>query len=79
MGQFSATLRQALNLIKQKDPATSVFRELGRLQIPTSKFRSEGRKTLLKRCRELVTLERVYGRLFSVSIFPELAMVCGWR
>ena len=79
LGQFPATLRQALDLIKQKDPATGVFRELGCLRIPAGKFCSEARKALLKRCRELVVADRVYALLFSVSVFPDLATVCGWR
>ena len=79
LGRFPVTVRQALHLIKQKDPATGVFRELGRLRIREGKFRSEGRRILLQRCRELVTADRVYGWLFSVPVFPDLATRCGWR
>jgi len=79
LGQFPATLRKALGLIKQKDPATGIFRELGRLAVPARKWRSEARRALLKRCRELVAADRVYDLLFSVSVFPDLATACGWR
>jgi hypothetical protein len=78
LGHLPVTVRQALNLIKQKDPATGLFRALGRLQIRGAKFRSERRKLLLKRCRELVTVDRDYVRLFSASVFPDLATRCGW-
>jgi len=79
LGRFPVTVGQALNLIKQKDPSTDIFRALGRLRIRASKFRSEARKLLLQRCRELVTADPEYARLFSVSVFPELATRCGFR
>ena len=79
LGRFSVTVRQALNLIKQKDPSTDVFRALGRLRIRAGKFRSEARKVILQHCRELVTADRVYARLFTVSVFPDLATRCGFR
>ena len=79
LGRFPVTVRQALNLIKQKDPSTEIFRALGRLRIRAGKFRSEARKLILQRCRELVTADRDYARLFSVSVFPDLATRCGFR
>jgi hypothetical protein len=79
LGRFPVTVRQALNLIKQKDPSTDLFRALGHLRIRAGTFRSEARKRLLQGCRELVTADREYARLFSVSVFPELATRCGFR
>ena len=79
LGRFPVTVRQALNLIKQKDPSTAIFRALGCLRIGEGKFRSQARKVLLHRCRELVTADREYARLFGVSIFPELATGSGFR
>jgi hypothetical protein len=79
LGRLPLTVRQALNLIKQKDPSTGVFRALGGQRIREGKFRSEGRKIVLRRCHELVTMDRAYVRLFSASVFPDLAMRCGWR
>ena len=79
LGRFPLTVRQALNLIKQKDPSTGVFRALGRLRIRAGKFRSEARKLVLQRCRELVTADQDYARLFSASIFPDLATRSGFR
>jgi hypothetical protein len=79
LGGFPETVRQALNLIKQKDPSTKVFRALGDLRIRAGKFRSKTRRLVLQRCRELEIAEQVYARLFSVCVFPDLAMRCGWR
>jgi hypothetical protein len=79
LGHFAQTVRQALNLIKQKDPATGVFRALGGLRIREGKFRSQARKRVLRRCYELVTADRAYARLFTVSVFPGLATACGFR
>lgn len=79
LGRFPVTVRQALNLIKQKAPSTDVFRALGRLRIRAGKFRSEARKLLLQRGRELVTAEQEYARLFTASIFPDLATRSGFR
>jgi hypothetical protein len=78
LGQFPVTVRQALNLIGQKEPSTDVFRALGLLRIGAWKFRSAARKRLLQRCRELVTTDRIYTRLFGASVFPDLATRCGF-
>jgi hypothetical protein len=72
------TVRQALNLIKQKDPSTEIFRALGRLRIRAGKFRSEARKVILQHCGKLVTADQDYARLFSASIFPDLATGSGF-
>jgi len=79
LGRFPVTVRQGLNLIKQKDPSTDLFRALGRLRVREGKFRSEARRLILHRCLELVTMERVYARLFSASVFPDLATRSGFR
>ena len=79
LGRFPVTVRQALNLIKQKDSSTDVFRALGRLRIRAGKFRSEARKVILQHCGKLVTADQEYARLFSASIFPDLATRSGFR
>ena len=79
LGRFPVTVGQALNLIKQKDPSTDLFRALGRLRIRAGKFRSEARRLLLQRGRELATVDREYARLFSASVFPDLATRSGFR
>jgi hypothetical protein len=78
LGGFPETARQALLLIKQKDPSTGVFRALGGFHIRAGKYRSEGRKIVLQRCRGLVIADRAYARLFPASIFPGLATSCGF-
>jgi len=79
LGRFPLTVGQALNLIKQKDPSTGVFRVLACLRIRGDKYRSEARKALLQRCRALTLADGVYRNLFSASLFPDLATRCGWR
>jgi hypothetical protein len=79
LGGFPETVRQALHLIKQKDPSTGVFRQLGGLQLRKGKYRGEERKAMLQRCRALVITERAYAPLFHASLFPDLATRCAWR
>ena len=78
LGGFPETVRQALHLIKQKDPSTGVFRALGGIRIREGKYRSEARKAVLQRCRGLVIADRDYAPLFHGSIFPDLATRCGF-
>jgi hypothetical protein len=78
LGRLSVTARQALNLIKQKDPSTEIFRALGQLRIREGKYRSEARKRILLCCRALGIVDRVYARLFGKSVFPELATRSGF-
>jgi len=79
LGGLPVTVREALDLIKQKNPSTGLFRALGEARIGDSKFRSAERKLVLQRCRELMLANRVYRDLFGVSIFPDLATACGFR
>jgi len=79
LGHFPETVRQALLLLKQKDPSSGVFRALGALRIRPGKYRSEKRKGVLRRCGELALADRAYTPLFQASIFPELATRCGFR
>jgi len=78
LGRLPVTVREGLKLIKQKDPSTGLFRVLGGMPIRAAKFRSAERKIVLERCRGLVTMDRDYVRLFSVSVFPDLATRCGF-
>jgi hypothetical protein len=78
LGSLPATVRQALVLVKQKDPSTGIFRTLGTLRVAAHKFRSPPRQRILVRCLHLVHVESVYAALFGVSVFPELATGCGW-
>jgi len=78
LGGFPKTVRQALHLIKQKDPSTGVFRALGGLRIRKGKYRSEERKAVLQRCRAWGVAERAYVPLFHAALFPDLAIRCGF-
>lgn len=77
------TLACALDIIKQKDPATGIFRVLAALKIPRKKYRSEARKTTLLRCRAFLRVEKEFVRIFSMgakkfSIFPDFATALNW-
>ena len=78
LGSMPATACAALDVIKQKDPATGIFRALGALHVAARKYRSEGRRRVLMGCLELVSIDRVYAALFEVCVFPELATGAGW-
>jgi hypothetical protein len=79
LGGFPEMVRRALDLIKQKDPSSVLFRALGEHQFRGEKFRSQARKGVLQRCRELLLVEPVYAELFDVKIFPDLATGVGWK
>ena len=79
LGGFPETVRRGLDLIKQKDPSSTLFRALGGHQFRGEKFRSQARKGVLQRCRELLLVEPVYAGLFGVRILPDLATGVGWR
>jgi hypothetical protein len=67
---MSEAVRGALELIKQKDPSTGLFRELGQLAIRAGKYRSAARKKVLHRCRERLLVARAYRALFEADHFP---------
>jgi hypothetical protein len=79
LGGFPETVRRALDLIKQKDSSSALFRCLGGRQFRGEKFRSQARKGVLQRCRELLLVEPVYAESFDVRIFPDLATGAGWK
>lgn len=79
LGAFPETTRYALHLIKQKSPSTGLFRGLSMHRIGECKYRTLGRKRVLERCLSLLVACRVYAQLFGMSVFPELAMACGFR
>jgi hypothetical protein len=78
LGGVSETVCAALDLLKQKDPSTGVFRELGHLQIRAAKYRSAARKKVLQRCGERVLVARAYRDLFGVENFPVFATDFGF-
>lgn len=78
LGSLRRTLRTALDLIRQADPGTGLFRDLMRLRITPRKYRSEARREVLTTCRGLGMAEQRYARLFAASIFPDYATASGW-
>ncbi len=79
LDSFVAAERRMLDLIKQKDPSTGLFRALAGVRIREGKYRGERRKMLLEGCWRLALADREYIRLFAVSIFTDLGTRCGFR
>lgn len=79
LGGFKEVLRSALDLILQKDPASSICRGLASLKVAPSKYVKAAREAVLRRCRQLLHLEGSYRHMFQASIFPYLATRCAWR
>ncbi len=77
-----ASLAQAegrmLDLIKQQDPSTVLFRALAGVRIRAGKYRSEARKQVLAKCWRLCLIADVYQQLFGLSIFPEFGTRSGF-
>ena len=73
------TVRLALEMIKTKPEASTsgFFRKV--YPVPARKYRSEGCKEALQKCRKLVAVERQYQAFFGVSLFPNLATGCAWQ
>jgi hypothetical protein len=67
-----------LDLIKQKDPSTVLFRALAGVHIRAGKYRSEGRKQVLAGCWRLALMEAEHVRLFAVSLFTAFATRSGF-
>ncbi len=74
---LAGTCREALGLIRQKSPASGVFRKA--FPIVPWKYRSDERRRVLQDSRRLLVAEGEYHSLFGISIFPRLATLCGWR
>lgn len=78
LGAWRHTLRRACSLIKQKHPATGLFRDVAGFRVAEGKFRSQARQRVLHACRSLCVTEGTYAAVFGVSIFPNLATPCHW-
>ncbi len=74
---FTNTLNRARQLIKQKSPSSTIFRNI--IPISPKKYRSNKRKEELQICRQLLLVDREYRKLFGPSVFPHLATVCQWK
>lgn len=71
LGLLKECVRKSLDLIKQKDPSTKVFRQIH--PVHYKKYRSEERKDVLNYAMRLLFVEEEFKKLFSVSIFPKFA------
>jgi hypothetical protein len=79
LGGFKEILRYAQDVILQKDPASTVCRDLAALEIAPQKYVKAAREGVLKRCRQLIHLEAKFRATFHASIFPFFATSCAWR
>lgn len=77
-GSYNKIVRTAQDLYLQAKPESSICRELALLSIPSKKYRTEKRKGILQKCRQLLKIEIKFHSFFSVSIFPYLATQCGF-
>lgn len=77
-GNYSKIIRTAQDLCLQAEPESDICRELASLSIPIKKYRTEARKIILQRCRQLLKIEVKFWSIFNVSIFPNLATRCGF-
>lgn len=79
LGGLSEAEPWLLELIKQKDPSTLLFRALAGVRIRAGKYRSEGRRELLAGCWRLALVAAEHVRLFAVSVFTEFGTRSGFR
>jgi hypothetical protein len=78
LGQLRHTMRRAVHLIRQRRPATGLFRALAGCRVAPGKYRSPERRRVLQACARLGRTEREYAQTFGASLFPHLATGCGW-
>lgn len=75
---FRQILRSAQDLILQKNPASTVCRDLAAIEVAARKYVKAAREPVLKRCRQILHLEAQFRSVFAVSIFPLFATRCAW-
>jgi hypothetical protein len=73
LGRFTKTCREALLLLLQENPISSICRDLARIMIPQQKFKTNHRKKHLIGCRQLLMIEAIFKATFNHSIFTKLA------
>jgi hypothetical protein len=78
LGGLVEAERRLLDLVKQKDPSTVLFRALAGVRIREGKYRGEGRRQMLAGCWRLALVEAEHVRLFAVSVFTEFATWSGF-
>jgi len=75
---FKQILRGAQDLILQKNPASTVCRDLAAIEICARKYVKPARESVLRRCRQVLHLEVRFRATFLASIFPFYATECAW-
>ena len=78
LGGFIKTAQKALDLILQKNPATSICRDLAMLSVNPKKYRSNAREEILLNCSRLILIEEIFQSEFGCSIFTNLARGCAF-
>lgn len=76
LGELKETLRRAHGLIRAKAPSSELSRKAA--WIAPRKYRSTGRRNVLRSALRLMNAGQEYRRLFGRGIFPELATACEW-
>ena len=79
LASWPETVRAAGARVKEKNPSTSLFRQLADAQIPSCKYRSEARRRVLLAARALLVTALEYGRTFSKPRLPDFATANSWR
>ena len=75
-GSLKNTLRNALEIIRQAAPNSTVFRQMS--PIHPKKYRSDERKIVLEQAFQLFTADAEYQDIWGYSIFPDLATRSFW-
>lgn len=74
LGSMNNTLTGALNLIRQKSPDSSIFRQL--LPLSRGKYRTQNRKIILQNAWKLLQANQIFQHLFADKIFPRYEIGC---
>jgi hypothetical protein len=80
LGSLTGTCQKACQLVSQKDPNSTLHREV--IPVDPRKYRDEEgcpRHQLLQRAGRMLLVEAVFGQQFDKRIFPLFATGCGWR
>ena len=76
LGGMPGTLRAAWDLIRQKEPNSTLHRQPW--AVSSRKYRSEKRRDVLVEAMQALAVDRVCGRIFGEGIFPRYAISRGF-
>ena len=71
LGGMPGTLRAAWDLIRQKEPNSTLHRQAW--AVSPAKYRSPQRRETLVAAMQVLAVDRVCGRIFGTGIFPRYA------